>query len=256
MKHRDPWQLIVSCAVLALATADLLAQDAPAAGLPPTPVAHVAPPSVKPPPIERLPNGDIRLGKIVLHRKERTLAFPATVALRQGALEVLIATTSGRTYESLLSTTIRPLYLQTLLYLLGLENGPRDPGPDARRTGDQVDIDVEWVTAKGEKRRQPIEDWVRDNRTEKPMRRLGWVFVGSSFQNGNCLADLEGNVVLLYTSGATILETADRRSSDDTLFSADLTRVRLDPGATVTVIVKPRSVSHPTGGLRTPNPEP
>ncbi|NOY80209.1 MAG: hypothetical protein GXP31_04300 [Kiritimatiellaeota bacterium] len=210
-----------------------------AGGVPPAASRGTEEAGSKPPPFERLPNGDLRLGQITLRRRERALAFPAVLALRQGALEVLIATSNGRVYESLLSTTAQPLHLQTLLYLLGLENGPRLPDAKGRR-GDCVNLDIEWVGPDGRRRRTPVENWVRDNRTGKRMRRQGWVFVGSSFLKGQCVADLEGNIALLYSSGETILETMDPRSADDTLFSAEPDFIPLEPGQRVTVVATPR----------------
>ncbi len=204
-------------------------------------VPQVAPASAAAPAraFKRLPNGDIQLGKIRLHRKARVLSFPARLALAAGALEVLIATPDGRVYESLFSSPASPLHLQTMLYLLGLENGPRLPDAAGRR-GDLVDLDVQWCDARGRKHRMPIERFILDRRTHRCMRRLGWVFTGSSIQNGKFLAETEGNLALLFSSGDTVLDCADPDATDDTLFSVNTAGIPLRAGAPVTIFLIPR----------------
>ena len=194
---------------------------------------------VRPPAFKRFANGDILLGEVRLHRKEHVLSFPARINMLSGALEVLIATPAGRLHESLLSSPARPLHLQTMLYLLGLANGSRLPDKKGRR-GALVDLDVEWKDAEGEIHRDPIENFVLDRRTGRTMRRLGWVFTGSALENGRFLADLEGNLVLLFSSGETVLDCADPDSTDDTLFSGNARRKAPPVGAAVRVFVIPR----------------
>ena len=231
-----------AAAALSAALAAAACLHAARAAAPPAPAVTgpVAAQGAEVPLCKRLPGGDLVLGEMRLHRKERELSFPGAVNQLSGILEVLVATPSGRLHESLLRTTAKPLHLQTMLYLLGLKNGPRLPGPDAEQ-GDLVDIDIEWTAQGGASVREPIEAWILDQRTGKPAQRRGWVFVGSTVVDGAFQADVAGNLVVTYSVDDTVLDTADSAGDDDTLFVAN--PAKRDPGldALVRVIVVPRT---------------
>jgi len=188
---------------------------------------------------ERLPNGDLRLGGITVHPKERRISFEATINQAGGPLEVLIATPEGRLHEALLCASVSPLHLQTLLYLLNLRNGPRCRS-EAGKQGDLVDIDLEWRNQDGKLVCEPIEQWVCDVRTNKPMTRMGWVFTGSSIVEGAFQAEVGGNIVLVFTGADTILDLPDKAGEDDTIFVANDGKTDPGKGAKVRVILAPR----------------
>jgi hypothetical protein len=189
---------------------------------------------------ERLPNGDVQLGAVRLHRDTGSLSFPATIEIRMGPVEVLVSTPMGRLHEALLEADVSALHLQVMLYLAGLENGARLPGGEVDQ-GDVVDIDVEWTNAEGETQRRPVEYFLEDRRAAGVTPRTGWVFVGSSVQAGELLADTEGNLVLTWSHGETILDTADPEGNDDTLFTAHTEHLKEIPeGVQVTVVITPR----------------
>lgn len=189
--------------------------------------------------VKRLDDGNLQVGEIIVRVAKGELAFPARFELEEGALEVIIAKPNGRLHETLLVTSCSALQLQTLLYLLHADNGARQPAKFERR-GDLVDIDIEWTNDDGKKLRGPIESWITDNRTKKPMERIGWVFVGSDVRNGVFQADSEGNVVINWSSGATILDSADRESESDMLHSVNTQKSQPKKHPVVTVVFKPR----------------
>jgi hypothetical protein len=154
-----------------------------------------------------LPNKDLQIGKITIHRRNNELSFPAKMCITDGGeygIEVLISLPHGRTHEALLITEADPVYLQLALYLLGAENGARISLPGIVQQGSLINIDVE--PKDGE--RIPIESWLFDMETEESPERGAWVFVGSSFYEGKCLAKEEGNVVNVLARGNTILDNA------------------------------------------------
>jgi hypothetical protein len=126
-----------------------------------------------------------------------------------------------------------------MLYLLGMENGARIGGA-AVRQGDLVDLDVEWTGADGVAHREPIESWITDGRTKGPMKRVGWVFVGSGIKNGQFLADVEGNICINYSVGSTILDIPDQAGGDDTVFTVSEQKKFPPKDAKVRVILTPR----------------
>ncbi len=191
------------------------------------------------PAFEKMPDGNIKFGEFLLMPQAREIQFPARINMDRGPLEVLIATEIGRLHESVLRTEASPFQLQTLLYLLGLNNGPRLPN-QAGQQGDLVDIFLEWRTPDDDTvARAPVEEWVIDTRNGQTMARRGWVFVGSSVQDGVFIAETTGNLVLLFSIGDTILDTVDPDSDDDTLY---IMNDKKQPGkdTAVTVIITPR----------------
>ena len=73
------------------------------------------------------------------------------------------------------------------------------------------------------------------------MTRIGWVFVGSDVRNGVFQADSEGNVVINWSSGATVLDSADPESESDMLHCINTQKPQPKKHPSVTVVFKPRS---------------
>ena len=244
-------------AALLLAAAGWAA-DAPATPPPDTggsllggpPPRPTVPPGATPTPrpaVVKLPNGDVRIGLVTVHPATREVSFPAKCNLRQGILEVLIATPEGRLHESLLRSAARPFQLQTALILLGLRNGARLSG-GAVPQGDIVDLDLEWRQPDGTLTRTPVERWIHDTKTNQPSARFGWVFTGVTFSNGVANAEIEGNLVINYAVGDTVLDLADVAAGDDTRFVVNTDQAGLNAGDPVRVILKPRAAAKASAG--------
>ena len=189
-----------------------------AQGEPEAPKSKVKPPSAKP---VRLANGDLKLGLVTLHNKEKEISFPGHFNhSSREILEVLIVTPYGRTHEGLIVSKASPFQLEFMLYLLGADNAiPRDV---KGKKGSLIDIDIEWKDDYGRTHRDPVEQWIIDTRTDKVMRRSGFYFCGSSFYQRIYQAEGSGNFCLLYSStDATVLDSADPESGQDILFIAN-----------------------------------
>ncbi len=188
---------------------------------------------------ERLPSGEIRLGKITVHPQDKNVSFPAEMNLKRGVLEVLIATPEGRLHESLLCSEAEPLHLQTALYLIGLKNGPLVPDVEGR-CGDVVDIVLEYEDENKQLKRAPVEDWISNVKTGAVMQRHGWLFIGSSVVEGRFQAEVGGNLALVYNIGDSILELASEAGDDDTNFVVNEKNEVLELNEQVRVILIPR----------------
>lgn len=145
--------------------------------------------------------GMLQLGGITLHPDTRELSFAGRTQITSGIIEVLIATPKGRAHEAPVEANINPFHLQVLCYLAGSHNGTRKKG-SGKRQGDCFRIEVQ---PQGGGRR-PIEDWIQqvDRPSHEPIR--DWVFVGSGFSGQECLAEREGNVVLLWSNGQSVFD--------------------------------------------------
>ena len=199
----------------------------------------------------RLENGDISFAGMVVRTTAGELAVPCRFVLTEGALEVIVCRPDGRMHETLLCSEVRAVHVQALLYLLGANNGSRLPGEGIRQ-GDLCDLWLEWQDAQGKQLREPVEEWIIDTRTGQNLRPAGWVFVGSTVKDGVFTADAEGNIVINYSVGATVLDSPDPGSVDDTIHIVDAEKSRPPEGAAVTLVIKTRK-NNPAGAA-TPSP--
>lgn len=189
--------------------------------------------------VKRLPNGDMTIGKLHLHAASRQISFPAIFQEGSTVLEAIIVTPTGRLHEALLKADVSPLQLQFMLYLLNLNNGARLK-TDAGKRGALIDIDIKWRNPDGQLVREPVENWVRDDRSKKTMKRIGWVFTGSIVKGGRFLATEEGNICINYSVGSTILDSPDPQSRDDTILFLNEDHKLPPPGTEVRVVLSPR----------------
>jgi hypothetical protein len=190
--------------------------------------------------VKRLPDGNLELNGAIVRTAARELALPCRFVLKEGALEVILGKPDGRMHEALLCTEIAAVQVQTMLYLLGAENGFRLPGEKGRQ-GDLIDLFIEWKDAQGKLVREPVENWIVDTRTGKNLEPHGWVFVGSSVKNGAFQADAEGNVVINYSVGSTVLDSPDPGSDDDTIHIVDASKAQPPPETAIFLVMKPRN---------------
>lgn len=201
---------------------------------PPPMASTVKAPTEKP---IKLANGDIKLGHIILDRKNNEISFFAKInSPSTSQMEVLICGVRGRDHESVFITDASPFQIQLMLYLLGAKDDVKRQ--QKYKKGSLIQIDVEWVDAKGEKKREPVESWVLDLRTKKPMKRRGWFFSGSNFIDGVYQAEGTGNIALLYTDREdSVLDNADPESLSDTIFGMNLQKFKPNPNSEVKMIM-------------------
>ena len=75
----------------------------------------------KEPVISKIAPGVFRIGEIQIHKKTRSITFPAVVNMDKGLLEYLLVQSQGKTHESLLRTEVDPYFLNIAFLLLGFE---------------------------------------------------------------------------------------------------------------------------------------
>ena len=172
-----------------------------------------------------LPDGNIAIGKVQILRTENEISFPGNVEIREGDLEVLISTQTGRIHETLIVSKIDPYNLQLALFLIGAHNGTLYP-PNSEKfkngkkkstlpQGSLLDIFIELKNGK----RVPIEHWLLNKGSKKEKINTGWVFVGSNFDVAKkCLATKEGNIVNLWNFGNSILGNPTPSGESDDYF--------------------------------------
>jgi hypothetical protein len=143
------------------------------------------------------------------------LSFGARVAKQdvyeklQGFIEYVLVFPKGKEYESLFICPVEPMALFEAMKKIGLETGApatEESGP----TGGKLKIWVEWKEGEAS-RREPIETFVWNVHTDKPMEARAWVFTGSREgydpeQDKDVLQmTLTKNLMALYPDDSSVL---------------------------------------------------
>jgi hypothetical protein len=203
-----------------------------ALGLAAGPIRAQAPAQNQPPPrMEEISPGVYRLGKMRLDKKARTLSFPASVNMDEGAVEYLLVSPHGCAHESLLATDVRPSDIHFAMLLLGAEgaptvNTPGNPPQTASQMdleslknapkpgGDAIQISVRWKE-EGSAKTTPVEDWLFHTETEKAMPRGPWLYSGSYLSGQTFAAEAEGNLAAVVLNSAALINNPRNGNTDD-----------------------------------------
>jgi len=96
----------------------------------------------------------------------------------KGAIEYVLTLPNGKTYESCFEAgPIDPMKLYEGLKTIGAKPG-HPAKEDATAQGGKLKISVQWKD--GDKTRtEPIESFILDEETKKPMEKVQWIFTGS-----------------------------------------------------------------------------
>lgn len=170
-----------------------------------------------------------RLKDIEINTKEKTIALPCKVNMESGLLEVVLCRPEGKTHESLLVTNTTPLEFQTALLLLGLD--PVNELPEDPKDGDALspyltletpgDSALLFMVIKnnGEEVRKPIENYIRDERTQKAVSQGSWLFRGAvTHRSGHVIIDPDVTMIATYHDPIALMEMNNADKYDDELF--------------------------------------
>jgi len=161
--------------------------------------------------------GVFELGGIRFDQKARTASFPAAVNLREGPIEYVIVTTSGKIHESLLRTDIAPQHLHIAMLLLGAKGArtnalPEDPAQAL--PGDRVTIELSW-TEKNRTRRAPADRFIFDRKKKSTLKKGSWVYTGSRLRGDGFAAQQDGSIVSLITDPDALINNSRPGREDD-----------------------------------------
>jgi hypothetical protein len=178
---------------------------------PPVPQQHPAQRRLTPPPVERLGDNLLRVGKIRVDTKAREISVAGSVNDVQ-ALEFIANAEKGfKAYESVLSLDTDAISFNLSLLLIGLDRKgavvPMRHFDPVAPKGDPVEIWVEWET-EGKRTRVRAEDLVYNMETKRTLAPNSWVYTGSTFiVNSNAyMADLEGTLIGFVHTPAPVIE--------------------------------------------------
>lgn len=189
-------------------------------------------------PMREVSPGVFEIGKIRLEQNPRTVSFPATVnkAGKDDMLEYLLVNEHGQTHESLLFTTVEPSDLHFAMLLLGAKGGEQQLKPTElgggqindeflkhapKLKGDSIRITAKWKSADGEEKTVPVEDWILNLETKKPMTRGTWLYTGSTFLEGKFRAQQEGCFGAIVTYPPALINNPREGNAQDDIWAVN-----------------------------------
>lgn len=206
--------------------------------------AEPAPPPVEPstlpapdqkvepvkPAVEKLDATHYRIGEVTFDQTTREIRIPAEVNMTEGLLEFLLVHKDGKVHESLFRTNINATHLNVAFTLLrykasrelytvyndkGQNIGPVNQVPDEVKAAARVNIKVEW-NDDGQTKSCPVNEWISDSVTEKPMPSGPWVYGGSEIEEGRFAPESTGDIVAIFlTNSAMILYPGNDNQNDE-----------------------------------------
>jgi hypothetical protein len=174
------------------------------------------------PKTERLPDGRLRLGPLLLDEREGTLDVPARINMNQGMIEVLACSEWGKRHESLLVLEAEPYLVQVGLLLLfglppkavGVVTERSDPASYVPR-GPRLGLRVLWPDGDGRERALPVESWICLAKTAQPIEEIAWAFTGSILGPAGFAAQTIGTIVATYTDQTAIVDNPRPEGRND-----------------------------------------
>ncbi len=157
---------------------------------------------------------------VVIDWTKKRIEIETVVVLREGPLELAVCSPRTREHESVLAVKSRPLHVFQAMGLIGLEPGSPARYDQASKRwepprGDALRLSVRCG---GDEKQEvlPVEAWMLDVESMKPVETLNWVFAGSrTYESGRFGADVDGTVVCVVDFDTALITVGELHSADD-----------------------------------------
>jgi len=158
-----------------------------------------------------------------------TITIPCVINMASGLIEVVLCRPEGKAHESLLTTKVSPIEFQTAILLLGLDPvnempddpskaDPLSPYKTIETPGDSVLMFIEFDRA-GTVVREPVETFIRDERTKSALKQTTWLFKGAvTHQSDHVLVDPNVTMISTYFDPVALMEINNSSKFNDELF--------------------------------------
>jgi hypothetical protein len=199
------------------------------------PAAKAVPPiqtSAASPLLKEIAPGVLEYNGVQLDKKNHRITFKGAVNQHNGLVEYLLVQEKGKVHESLLATKVMPHDIHVALLLIGLKDptkeNAQEPAPPSaidsaylktapKLKGPAVRISVAWQDS-GKRKEVPIEDWMLNNDTGKPMSTGPWTYSGSLVENGVFLADQEFSIIATITDPTALVNNPRKGYDNDEIW--------------------------------------
>jgi len=185
---------------------------------------HTSPDSSMMPSIQKIEDGVLRVGNIVVNKKQGYVLVQGEVNMQEGLVEYLACGMAGKLHESVLKLYSDPFHIQIALLLFGLEPGKtplKHQGDNAIPQGDPIDIRVTWLDNDHKTITHRAEALLLNQKTGQTMTETHWIFTGSQIMDGKFMAQVEHSIAATYHDPYALIDHPLETGSDDTLYHAN-----------------------------------
>lgn len=176
-----------------------------------------------------------QLGKIIIDKKKRTISFEAEAEITSELVELAIVTPEGRIHESLFITDARPIHLNIAFKLLGYKENkslyrvfvndiPTDvyqTATEEEKTKSYFTTTVSWIDEKTKKKQSyNINELIKNAETKEAVSKENpkWSYGGSFLHKGVFAAEINEDLIAIYTDRGAVANFAGKGREDDTLW--------------------------------------
>ena len=163
--------------------------------------------------------------------------------MREGAVEYLLVTTTGKTHESVFRTDAEPYHIQLAMLLLNAKGrGTNDFPQDKTKPppGDPIDVEVIWKS-QNVQRRAPAEEFVFDVAAKTTMQSVKWIYNGSQMNAEGFAAQQTGSIISLIDDPDALINNPLPRRDDDDNWQVGTNRVAEIAGRAEVIIALPKN---------------
>ena len=196
--------------------------------------------------------GLFELGKVRIHKQNRTIEFPAVVNMKEGIAEYFLVSTQGKVHESVLRTDVEPYQIHVAMLLLGGKGAQTNFFlPDKPPPGEPITIEVSWKGLLSTKR-IAAEEMVFDRAKNRAMSKGPWTYNGSFQFEGTFVAQQGGSIISVISDPEALINNPRERREDDDNWIVNSKAVPAVE-ALVTVTIKVPRIQPSAGGASNTN---
>ena len=196
--------------------------------------------------------GVFEIGKVRIHKQNRTIEFPAVVNMKEGLAEYFLVSTRGKVHESVLRTDVDPYQIHVAMLLLGGRGAQTNFFlPDKPPPGDPVTIEISWKGFLSTKR-VAAEDLVFDRAKNRSASKGPWIYNGSFQYEGAFIAQEGGSIISVIADPEALINNPRERREDDDNWIVNSKAIP-DVETLVTITIKVPRISPNAGGASNTN---
>jgi hypothetical protein len=203
--------------------------------------------------LKKLSATEYELDGIRINAASREVRLPVTVCLKKAPIEYLLTTDTGKTHETVFTTTLQPTAIQVALLLANyqpateglLTHVPQEERPKIwweeppkDKGAHRIKIQVEWKVG-GETKSAPLSDMIQDSDLRKPPTDLDtWIFNGSYIDERGFVAQHEGSIIGAWLDRGAIINSPAKGNWRDDLWISMPDNIP-EEGTAATLIITP-----------------
>ena len=196
-----------------------------------------------------------QLGEVTIDKKKRTISFEAEAEITKEIVEYAIVTPAGKIHEALFITNARPIHFNIAFKLLGykenkslykvfVDNFPTEKyqaATDEEKTKSFFTTTISWTDKKTKKTHSHnINDLIKNSQTEQTLTldKAKWSYGGSFVHHGKFVAEMNNDLIAIFTDRGAVANYAGKGREDDTLWLPVTEKMPVQ-GTKVTITITP-----------------